>query len=393
MHYNCQFFLTCLSVIALLPDITLVSAFKIPFGHSKDSSRNGNTVDVELPDIGFVKTYVCPVKTDLFRRQSNVPPTIAIPKDDLDAFLLQMRLMGVQMISMVDAMLLEDGFAVPSDALSLEALSSTSTSKSISSEVISTLSEFTSMITTALTTTITISTATTLVRTRSASVAALSTTASSQIPLNTEHAAASSTTISFPGNLSTTAQLPISISTAAVAPTIQLSDNNAGYTFDASSSKNVAVYFGQTVATVDTSLEAQCADPNIDIVILAFVVSQLDGGQYPGINFGAACPDLQTETMRNSAPGLLSCPDLAGMVTACQNTYGKKVLLSMGGSNGQISFTSDTQAAAFADVLWDLFGPPGNVDVTLRPFGSVEIDGFDVGSLPLSLLLTPSLGY
>ena len=124
-------------------------------------------------------------------------------------------------------------------------------------------------------------------------------------------------------------------------------------------------------------------DPNIDIVVLAFVVSQLDGGQYPAINFGAACSG-QTAAMRASAPGLLSCPELASMITACQNTYGKKVLLSMGGATGQISFTDDTQAAAFADVLWNLFGPPGNVDVMLRPFEGVEIDGFDVGSLPLS---------
>jgi hypothetical protein len=55
----------------------------------------------------------------------------------------------------------------------------------------------------------------------------------------------------------------------------------------------------------------------------------------------------------------------------------------MGGSTGQISFTSDEEGSAFADVLWQLFGPPGQVDVMMRPFGSVQIDGFDVGKVPL----------
>lgn len=86
------------------------------------------------------------------------------------------------------------------------------------------------------------------------------------------------------------------------------------------------------------------------------------------------------------APGLLFCPQLAGYISTCQNKYGKKVLLSIGGSASQISFTGDDQARNFADVLWNLFGPPGNVDIGLRPFGNVEVDGFDIDkedNLPL----------
>ncbi|PVH80767.1 glycoside hydrolase family 18 protein [Cadophora sp. DSE1049] len=162
--------------------------------------------------------------------------------------------------------------------------------------------------------------------------------------------------------------------TAAVpAPTSPATD----YTFNALSQSNVAVYFGQTVITGTTSLEAQCADPNIDIAILAFVVSQLDGGIYPTVNFGAACGGQSAE-MAAQAPGLLSCPELAGNISACQNTYGKKVLLSVGGATSQISFTGEEQARNFGDVLWNLFGPPGNVDDGLRPFGNVEVDGFDI---------------
>jgi len=78
------------------------------------------------------------------------------------------------------------------------------------------------------------------------------------------------------------------------------------------------------------------------------------------------------------APGLLYCPQLAGYISACQSTYGKKVLLSIGGATSQISFTGEDQATNFGDVLWNLFGPPGNVDDGLRPFGNVEVDGFDI---------------
>lgn len=83
--------------------------------------------------------------------------------------------------------------------------------------------------------------------------------------------------------------------------------------------------------------------------------------------------------MAAEAPGLLSCPTLAGNITACQMKYGKKVLLSLGGATGQISFDDAAQATGFGTMLWKLFGPAGGIDNDLRPFGSVEIDGFDFG--------------
>lgn len=154
--------------------------------------------------------------------------------------------------------------------------------------------------------------------------------------------------------------------------------NSTGYRFNAQSSKNVAVYFGQTPATGGTTLAAQCADPSVDIVILAFVISSADGGQYPAVNFGAACGGQTTE-MISKAPGLLSCPQLATNITTCQSKYGKKVMLSIGGATSQISFPTAASASTFATTMWNLFGPPGNVDMGLRPFGTVQIDGFDVG--------------
>ena len=141
----------------------------------------------------------------------------------------------------------------------------------------------------------------------------------------------------------------------------------------------MAVYFGQTDATGTTTLAKQCADQNIDIVILAFVVSRNDsGGLYPGVNFGAACGG-RTPLMEEEAPGLLSCSELAVDIDTCQMTYGKKVLLSIGGGGQSIIFNAASDASLFGSILWDLFGPPGNVDINLRPFGNVSIDGFDIG--------------
>lgn len=83
--------------------------------------------------------------------------------------------------------------------------------------------------------------------------------------------------------------------------------------------------------------------------------------------------------MTSEAPGLLWCPELAGQIKTCQDQYGKKVLLSVGGSTSQISFAGTDEAVAFADVLWGVFGPGGSVDDQSRPFGMVEVDGFDIG--------------
>jgi hypothetical protein len=121
------------------------------------------------------------------------------------------------------------------------------------------------------------------------------------------------------------------------------------------------------------------ADPNIDVVILAFVISQLNGGPYPTVNFGAACGG-QTAEMLAEAPGLLYCPELASYIKACQSTYGKKVMLSIGGAASQFSLASADAASTLATTLWNLFGPPGDIGDGLRPFGQVSIDEFDVGA-------------
>jgi len=61
-------------------------------------------------------------------------------------------------------------------------------------------------------------------------------------------------------------------------------------------------------------------------------------------------------------------------IKTCQ-AAGKKILLSLGGAAGSYGFTSDSQAEAFADTLWNLFG--GGTSST-RPFDDAVIDGFDL---------------
>jgi len=80
------------------------------------------------------------------------------------------------------------------------------------------------------------------------------------------------------------------------------------------------------------------------------------------------------------ATGLISCPNLAADITACQG-LGKKVMLSLGGAEASSAFTNDADATKFATTLWDLFGAGTGAKAGLRPFGTVSVDGFDVGKL------------
>jgi chitinase len=69
----------------------------------------------------------------------------------------------------------------------------------------------------------------------------------------------------------------------------------------------------------------------------------------------------------------------ADLVSSCQSTSGKKVLLSLGGAVGY-SYTripNNTMANAFADTLWNLFLGGSGLE-SIRPFGDVVLDGIDV---------------
>ncbi|KAG9236241.1 glycoside hydrolase superfamily [Amylocarpus encephaloides] len=158
--------------------------------------------------------------------------------------------------------------------------------------------------------------------------------------------------------------------TNTTSPTVQNGTGNLqtsnGYVFNPESSSNVAVYYGQTALTGSTSLESQCASPDIDIIILAFITSRTTANK-PIPNLGAACGNVDSSTV------------LSSQILACQNTYGKKVVLSIGGAVGGVTFSSNDDARSFAGVLWKTFGPvEGGGGNVVRPFGEMVLDGFDI---------------
>lgn len=78
---------------------------------------------------------------------------------------------------------------------------------------------------------------------------------------------------------------------------------------------------------------------------------------------------------------------MAADIKACQ-ARGKAIILSMGGATGAATFSSDSQASAFADTVWNLF--LGGSSST-RPFGDAVLDGYVTSSflgLPTDIFAT-----
>ena len=73
------------------------------------------------------------------------------------------------------------------------------------------------------------------------------------------------------------------------------------------------------------------------------------------------------------SPGtaLAKCQFLATDIKTCQ-AKGKIVTISLGGASASGSFSSDAQAVAFADTIWNTF--LGGSSST-RPFGDAVLDG------------------
>ncbi|TEY38803.1 hypothetical protein BOTCAL_0474g00070 [Botryotinia calthae] len=144
--------------------------------------------------------------------------------------------------------------------------------------------------------------------------------------------------------------------------------------FNPTSQSNVAVYWGQNSygqgsgAYVQQRLSYYCQNTEIDIIPLAFLSSI----NTPVLNFanqGDLCTVISGST-------LFYCSELEADITTCQKTYGKTILLSVGGATyTEGGFTSTQAAITAADKLWSWFGPDTSGDI--RPFGTAVIDGFD----------------
>ena len=80
-----------------------------------------------------------------------------------------------------------------------------------------------------------------------------------------------------------------------------------------------------------------------------------------------------------------SCPQMVADIPVCQKTYGKKILLSLGGGTPTYALNGASNGIAFADFLFGAFGPQKASWINAgkpRPFDgpnrqAVQVDGFD----------------
>lgn len=97
------------------------------------------------------------------------------------------------------------------------------------------------------------------------------------------------------------------------------------------------------------------ADTTADIIPLAFLtqIRTGDNGD-PVLNFA----NQQSDCSVFAGTHLLDCPTIGNDIKTCQNVYGKKILLSIGGATyTDGGFTSPSQAVAAAELLVRTFGP------------------------------------
>ncbi|KAK2010409.1 chitin recognition protein [Colletotrichum eremochloae] len=154
--------------------------------------------------------------------------------------------------------------------------------------------------------------------------------------------------------------------------------------FDPTSKNNVVVYYGQ--GPNQAELIEHCKQPEIDVIILSFVhlfPAQANG--YPGTNFGNRCgdqvyPGPGNDPSKNQLKSY--CPTLNTQIPQCQQQYGKKILLSLGGGVTAYQLTGQAEGETLATYLWMMFGPKDPKWTGPRPFDNngqtVEVDGFDM---------------
>ncbi|OJT03206.1 Chitinase 1 [Trametes pubescens] len=150
--------------------------------------------------------------------------------------------------------------------------------------------------------------------------------------------------------------------------------------FDNSRSDNLAVYWGQNsygathsdTANFQKSIATYCQDDSIDAFPIAFLNVFFGAGNEPSIDLSNICSSVDDPVFPGTS--MPDCSFLASDIQFCQSK-GKIVTISLGGATGAASFTSDEQAAAFGDTIWNTFlGGSG----AIRPFGGAVLDGIDL---------------
>ena len=149
--------------------------------------------------------------------------------------------------------------------------------------------------------------------------------------------------------------------------------------FDPASKTNVVTYWGQ--GSNQDRLLTTCQNPSYDIINIGFVdvFPNQGAGGWPGTNFGNACWSDYYEHKGVNTSLLKTCPDIGPDVIECQQTYGKKILLSIGGGYPNSYYIKNNKSGVnFADFLWAAFGPVSATKRGIpRPWGDAGVDGFD----------------
>ncbi|KAI0351780.1 glycoside hydrolase [Trametes cingulata] len=150
--------------------------------------------------------------------------------------------------------------------------------------------------------------------------------------------------------------------------------------FDNSRSDNLAVYWGQNsygathsdTANFQKTLSTYCQDDSIDAIPIAFLNVFFGAGGVPSIDLSNICSTADDPVF--SGTNMPDCSFLASDIQFCQSK-GKIVTISLGGATGAASFTSDDQASAFGDTIWNTFLGGSS---SIRPFGGAVLDGIDL---------------
>ncbi|KAJ7551366.1 hypothetical protein O6H91_06G011900 [Diphasiastrum complanatum] len=121
----------------------------------------------------------------------------------------------------------------------------------------------------------------------------------------------------------------------------------------------IAVYWGQ--GDKEGSLADACNTGNYGVIIMAFL-NNFGGGQSPGLDLAGHCD-----------PPSGGCTTLSTDIHTCQQK-GVKILLSLGGADGQYGMGSQKEADSLAQYLWHNFlgGTSSH-----RPLGEAVLDGID----------------
>lgn len=142
------------------------------------------------------------------------------------------------------------------------------------------------------------------------------------------------------------------------------------------SGAKLTVYWG--AEDDNLSLSEVCADSTYDIVNLAFLAYFNKAGGYPGLEVqGLNGPSAAQK--KAGATGLKDGSSLVPAIKQCQ-ANGKLVILSMGGATdySDVALANDAAGQKVADQIWNLF-LGGTSNPELRPFGTVKLDGVDLG--------------